>query len=275
MKTNFQYPRWSLVGGKPFGIALVGAALLASSASFASQNDFEYYLPPGEVVWLEDDDDRYLLLEKENEQAYDRGRMILLPDVGTHPLQSSAIRALYQSMIGYGWYTFALQPPTTDIGSFTWQAEDAYERYPEPATVEPLKDALRLRMNAALTHTAEHTGALVVVAEGVSAALLADLMAEGEFAQIDALIVHGVYYPQWQLNQALATTLAELRIPLLDLAPGDGNSWATDTNSRRQQQARRHNHLSYRQRILPAGRHAEQPRYLQHHVYGWLQSEDF
>lgn len=267
------------MNAKPIFHAVIGSLLLASSLPLlANERDLDYYLPPGEVVWLEQNDSQYLLLRKENQQASDRGRLVLLPEIGTHPYQSSAVRTFYQGMVDYGWYTYALQSPTANIQDFNWQANTATGRYPEPTegVTQDLIDNLQDRLEQAIAYsTNDHTGPLVVVAEGISAALLVDLLAAGQFAEIDALVVHGIYYPQWQLNQALATDLAQLPIAVLDLTPGHSNSWVQETTARRQQQAQRHRHISYRQRLLPRGTHAEQPRYLLHQLYGWLQSEDF
>lgn len=261
--------------------------LPANQVATAAADDLAYYLPPGEVIWLGASEDdirdaadneqatplRMLLLTRENEQAYDRGTMIFIPELGTHPMQSPAIRLWYQEVPAYGWYSYAMQPPTAQVIEFAWQ-EDSGQRYPEGADLTPLHDAMAERLTLAIEHATNQPGPIVVVAEGVSAALLTDLLARGDYPQIDALVMVGAHYPQWQLNQALATTTAQLRIPVLDFIPQASHSWVQAHSDRRQQQSQRHQHLSYRQRTLLANR-ANDPRYLVHQLQGWLQSEDF
>lgn len=254
------------------------------SAQASAASDLAYYLPPGEVVWLrpdngqdsddEQDEVRYLLLERDNHLAYDRGSIVLIPELGTHPYQSTTIRTLYQSMNDYGWYTYALQPPTVQVTDILWQEENG-QRYPSGLFPADLQSQLAERLRLALEHARQQPGALIIIAEGVSAALVIDLLTEDAVPHPDALVVSGVHYPQWQMNRTLATTLAQLPIVTLDLASGGVNRWVEDTHELRRQQAQRHQHIGYRQRILPAGRHAEQPRFLPHTVYGWLRYEDF
>lgn len=248
--------------------------------SGAATSDLAYYLPPGEVVWLtadtqssDESNPRYLLLERENHLAYARGSIVLIPELGTHPYQSTTIRTLYQTMNEYGWSTFALQPPTIQVSDISWQEENG-ERYPAGNYPEEIRTQFVQRAELAFAHARQQSGALVVISEGVSAALLTDLFASGELPAPDALVVSGIYYPQWQLNRELATTLAQLPIVTLDLAADGVNRWVSDTHELRRQQAQRHQHIGYRQRIIPSGRHAEQPRFLSHTVYGWLRYED-
>ncbi|MCC5880228.1 MAG: DUF3530 family protein [Idiomarina sp.] len=269
--------------------ALLAAALslAAAQVALAAADDLAYYLPPGEVVWLGASEDalraaaedeqptplRMLLLARENEQAYDRGSLIFIPELGTHPMQSVPVRLWYQGMPAYGWYSYAIQPPTAQVIEFSWQ-EDSSQRYAQGADLTPLHDAMAQRLSLAVEHAAHQPGPLIIVAQGVSAALVTDLLARGDYPQIDALVMVGAHYPQWQLNQALATTTAQLRIPVLDFIPQHSHSWVLEHSARRQQQTQRHQHPSYRQRTLLANR-ANDPRYLIHQLYGWLQSEDF
>lgn len=258
------------------------------SSAYANADDLAYYLPPGEVLWLGASADevaeasqneqpaplRMLVLARENEQYYDRGSMLLIAELGTHPMQSLTMQKWYQGMPHYGWDTYAVQPPTSQVIEFAWQ-EEGNQRYPQGSDVSTLRDAMRERLSLALDHAALQPGPIVVVAEGVSAALITDILAQGTFPQVDAFVALGAYYPQWQLNQALATTTAQLHIPTLDFIPQHSHSWIADNRARRNQQARRHQHTSYRQRELLTTRAAGEPRYLLHQLYGWLRSEDF
>ncbi len=243
-------------------------------------NDLDYYLPPGEVEWIDDteqNDQRYLLLHKHNQLSYVRGLIINIPDWNMHPYQSPFIRELYQAMPEYGWQSYALQPPNTDLTGVLWQAA-TNERYPAPMPDEDLislRQPLQQRLSQALSYLDNKPGFRIVIAEGIVAAFLIQLYAQQALPAPDALVVIGPYLPQWQLNNALPAQLASFSFPVLDLQPADGNAWSLSTAAERVIQAKRQQHMGYRQRILPRSAHVSQPSLLKHHVYGWLVFEDF
>lgn len=250
------------------------------TVAFSQANDLDYYLPPGEVEWVDDStltDQRYLLLHKQNQLSYVRGLIINIPDWNMHPYQSPFIRELYQAMPEYGWQSYALQPPNSDLTATQWQAETD-TRYPAPMSndeLAQLRQPLLQRLTQTLRHVVDKPGFRVVIAEGVVAAFLIQLYAAEAIPTPDAFIVIGPYLPQWQLNNALAAQLASFSFPVLDLQPADGNAWSLSTAAERVIQARRLQHTGYRQRMLPRGAHGTQPNLLKHHVYGWLSYEDF
>ncbi|MCC5854499.1 MAG: DUF3530 family protein [Idiomarina sp.] len=259
--------------------SLLLSMALATQPLSAQTRDLDYYLPPGEVTWLEDpeQDARYLMLEQPNRRSYQRGAIVHIPEWGYHPYQRSAIRLLYHAMPDYGWQSFALQPPTFDLSQVQWQ-QSADVRYPDPIDDEQLANLrapLSQRLSLARARMAEEPGFQIIVAEGIVAAFLVEMFARELLPAPDALIVIGMYLPQWQLNQQVAETLGSLPFPVLDIAPSDGNPWTKQTELRRRQQASRQQHTGYRQRELPRGRHGEQPDILRHMVYGWLTYQDF
>lgn len=271
-----------------FCYVTLGLVFAGFNTAHASADDLAYYLPPGEVLWLgasaaevtaaaqneEPAPLRMLLLAKENEQYGDRGSMIFIAELGTHPMQSLTLAKWYQGMPAYGWQTFSMQPPTSQVFEFNWQHEGD-QRYPEASDIGILLDAMAARLTLALNHAANQPGPVVLVAEGASAALVTDLLSTGEYPQVTALVTLAAHYPQWQLNQALATTTAQLSIPTLDLISQRSHSWVQDNSARRSQQAQLHQHPSYRQRQLLNSHTRGQPRYLLNQLYGWLQSEGF
>lgn len=235
----------------------------------AYADDLAYYLPPSEVVWLGTDEQRVLMLQRENEQALDRGHLLVVAELGTHPFQSSVLRHWYQGMPAYGWYTYALQAPLLQVNEFEWDAHIA-ERYSPANDIQTLLDAMRERLTLALQQIEHVEGSLVLISEGVSGGLITQLLHQGEFAQVDALVLVGSYFPQQQLNAELATQAAQLEVPLLDILPNRQQPWVAEQAARRVQQSQRHQHPSFRQRVLAAQSVGAQPRYLHHELYGWL-----
>lgn len=266
----------------------IGLLFAGLSNAHASADDLTYYLPPGEVLWLgasaeevatavqneESAPLRMLLLAKASETYDNRGSMIFITELGTHPRQSLTLSQWYQGMPAYGWDTFAMQSPTSQVLEFNWQ-QDSHQRYPEASDIGMLLDAMAARLRLALAHAASQSEPIVLVAEGVSAALVTDLLSSGDYPQVTALVTLAAHYPQWQLNQTLATTTAQLSMPTLDIIPQRSHTWVQDSSARRSQQAQQHQHPSYRQRQLVSNHTNAQPRYLLHLLYGWLKNEGF
>lgn len=243
-------------------------------------NDFDYYLPPGEVRWVNDSelpDQRYLLLHKQNQLSYVRGLMVHIPNWGMHPYQSVVIRELYHTMPSYGWQSYALQPPYSELAAVPWQT-DNNTPFPTPISQEALaelRQPLQQRLTQALQHLEQQPGYRIVVAEGVVAAFLIQLYATEAIPAPDALVVVGPYLPQWHLNNALAAQLASFSFPVLDLQPANASAWSSSTAADRVKQARRLQHPAYRQRFLPHAVTSGQALQLHQYVYGWLAYEGF
>lgn len=238
-------------------------------------NDFDYYLPPGEVQWVDDSElpgQRYLLLHKQNYLPYMRGLIMHIPDWNMHPYQSFVIRELYHAMPEYGWQSYALQSPHSDLTAVPWQT-DENTTYPAAISQEALtelRQPLQQRLTQAMQHLEQQPGYRIVVAEGVTAAFLIQLYAAKAIPAPDAFVVIGPYLLQWHLNNAIAAQLASFSFPVLDLQPAYAGSWSLSSAAERVKQARRLQHPAYRQRVLPYGVSPGQAAQLHQYVYGWL-----
>jgi len=263
--------------------AILLLCFTSSVAAQSTEDDLMRYLPPGEARWLEVDQNRYLLLERQSLQAVNRGVVIHLSEWNTHPLSSAVVRPLYQELPTQGWTTFALHPPTTPLHTDMLQFPAVDERYPEPVgdeTLTALRTQLRDRLQPLMTELTDYSGFVILVAEGMTAALLTDILRTDLAAgtglvnpvQPDALVVINPYLPQYSLNQNVATQLASLPLPVLDITTATANSWAIQTQQRRKQFAARDQHISYRQKSLygePA------PSRLLNQLVGWLRYQGF
>ena len=225
---------------------------------------------------------RILLLQQENRRPEKRGYLLLIPEMGTHPFQSSVLRHWYQAMPSHGWTTLALQSPLLQVTDFEWDANFG-ERYSPANDISMLLADMRHRLLLALEHIATQDGQLVVVAEGVSGALLVQLLTSPEFDnqgahefdRIAAVVLVGGYFPQYALNRALALKTAQLDIPVLDIIPARAHAWVTEQALNRSQHSQRLAQPSYRQRVLASQPVHLQPRYLLHELQGWLKHEQF
>lgn len=250
----------------------------ALNALSASASDLAYYLPPENTQWVEpegDDVSPFLLLTQASEYAVGSGIVLFISEWGLNPLQSPFIRALHKQLPHYGWQSIAFSPPNIDMHMINWRhlGETAYPSESLNDQLPLLKSPLQQRVTQAFGHLAAEPGLRIIVAEGMSAGLLIQLLQINAIPHPDALVVVSPYLPQWQLNNALPTQLAALPFPVLDLQTIDGNSWSTSTAEARVMQARRAHHTGYRQHTLPRTPVLEVV--LPKQVYGWLKHEGF
>lgn len=257
------------------------------SQLWASQDDLAYYLPPHEYVWLENHENteqendqeshRYLMLHRENQLSFLRGTAIIVPDWGFHPIQSTYANMTYQALPRYGWETFALHAPTDSLLNFRWQEENGTP-YPTATTEDErafLYNSMSARVEAAMAHIESEPGFRILVTEGISAAVIVDLLEAGEITGVDALVVIAPNYPQWQLNRELSISIAQLDIPVLDLQPRDAIHWSTEESARRKILAGRYQHTGYRQRGLSSQTNRQNTETFSQLIYGWLTYEGF
>lgn len=93
---------------------------------------------------------------------------------------------------------------------------------------------------------------LIIIAEGMSAPLLAEILAtEEKRCDINAFIALGPYLPVSQLNRAVGDTLAAVEVPLLDLMASDDHPLARHGSDDRRIKAQLRELPYYRQRQLP------------------------
>lgn len=259
--------------------------LLLSPSVNASEDDLERYLPPDETRWLEQGENRYLLLERESLRPMTKGVVIHLPAWDSHPLQRPMIRHLYQELPKQGWTTFALNPPAITLDTDMLQFPAIDERYPEAVsdeTLNPLRDSLRQRLLVLFDELEEYQGFIILVAEGKTAVLLTDIVntdlatQSGIAATIspDALILLDAYLPQYALNKQFARQLASSQLPVFDLITDNQNTWVQEHPEYRSLLAEQQQHISYRQQHIQGSNAAAQRQLLQA-VNGWLRYQGF
>lgn len=113
------------------------------------------------------------------------------------------------------------------------------------------------------------TGYQVLFAQGLSAQALLNI--EDSVLSPDAIIVSNVYWPERDLNNALANALAQSSAPVLDLVSAQDNFWALNTANARKVGAKVAIKSHYRQRhVSQTGQNSEFSANLAKEIYGWL-----
>lgn len=194
-----------------------------------------------------------------------KGNALLFADIGSDPEKSPRIRALRLALNDSGWHSWAVIPPPAPLrpaqvsppgpGSEPPPAvnpEKVDEWLPANAATEALTE-LRTALAAQLARVREELpkqGFQIIIAEGMSGPLLAEVLAAGDVPSADALIVMGPYLPLTSMNGAVGETLAATQSPLLDLMMVEDHPLALQAAPQRVIAARLNYLPHYRQRQL-------------------------
>lgn len=248
---------------------LVVCVFLSGTAK--GQDDLERYLPDDQVTWLTgDDDERYLALYLEPLKAFSRGSVLTLPDWHLHPLQSPLLAYNHTKMAELGWHSWALTPPDQPLKRYQLQNLDSL---PEQA-FESQVTALNQRLQSWQQAQQEYLGFSVMIAEGVTAALLVKALLAQPQQMPDVLVVLDLYLPNQQANRAVSRQLAQLQLPVLDIYSEAGNPWTRSAQQWRSQLSQKYQHISYRQKQLLGSAEVAQ-RQLATTIKGWLQHHGY
>nr|WP_297349991.1 DUF3530 family protein [uncultured Glaciecola sp.] len=126
---------------------------------------------------------------------------------------------------------------------------------------------------ATLTHMQTTMGHRILVSQGITAATIAKLVADGNplMQQIDTLVVNNPYWPIRKLNNKLPMVIAQIPIPVLDLTSHWDNSWSKQTERTRRIKTTTELKEIYRQtEIIGQSFDQTQMRYISRQIKGWI-----
>lgn len=254
---------------------LLSLWLLATSLALAAEGDRgELFLQrqryASEALQLPLANGKMTVLKRPATATTVKGHALLFADIGRDPERSPRIRTLRHSLNQLGWHSWAVVPPsqpqrapwispsrTADPAPASEAAaninpESADEWLANTDNAEALQQ-LREQLAAQLARLREETeqGFVIIIAEGMSAPLLAEVLAAGDGGKIDAFIVLGPYLPVAKLNLAVGDTLAAVQAPLLELLTTDDHPLAIGEAEGRRTAAKLRYLPHYRQRQLP------------------------
>jgi hypothetical protein len=127
-------------------------------------------------------------------------------------------------------------------------------------------------LQSGFKHMSTTMGHRVVLTQGISAATIVKLVADGNpsFQEVDALIVHSPYWPIRELNKRVPSIVAQTEIPVLDLFSEWDNAWSTQTRRNRQVAVNTELKEVYRQvEIVGQELDASQADYIAKTIKGW------
>ncbi|MFQ3205900.1 MAG: hypothetical protein ACI9IT_000034 [Glaciecola sp.] len=126
---------------------------------------------------------------------------------------------------------------------------------------------------ATLTHMQTNMGHRILVSQGITAATIAKLVADGNplMQQIDTLVINNPYWPIRKLNNKLPMVIAQIPIPVLDLTSHWDNSWSKQTQRARRIKATTELKEIYRQtEIIGQSFDQTQMKYISRQIKGWI-----
>ncbi len=127
-------------------------------------------------------------------------------------------------------------------------------------------------LESAFEHMQATMGHRIVISQGITAATIMKLSAEGNEAakNIDAIIINNPYWPIRKLNNKIPMIVAQTPMPLLDLISAQDNNWSKQTQSKRKTKAMTELKEIYRQsEVVGQTLDQAQMEYIARLLKGW------
>jgi hypothetical protein len=128
-------------------------------------------------------------------------------------------------------------------------------------------------LESAFEHMKNTMGHRIVISQGITAATIIKLVAEGDEStqNIDAIVINNPYWPIRKLNNKVPMIIAQTPVPLLDFISMWDNSWSQQTQKKRKTKAMTELKEVYRQSEV-AGQTLNQPQveYMTRVFKGWI-----
>lgn len=253
MRCAFCYFIFSLF----FTITASTSVAFAATAAFITA-DLERSFPSAERIKLSADTD-FTALFLPRVTGFQQGTVILVADANEHAASPKYINYLRKNLTELGWNTLSIMPPAISLLD-----EDNFSTY---------QQQLKQRTAVAISYASREPGAIVIIGQGSSAAIINQLYAQQQLATTAALIILGSYIPDFELNKALAQAIASHAVPVLDISNSEDNEWVLSQLKQRQQQVAKNFKAIYRQRLITGSSYDEQNQsWVLQEIYGWLLS---
>lgn len=219
---------------------------------------------------------------QESTIAISKGAVIILSDTGRTSLGSRALDLVATELNRYGWTTLLAAPPIIGLSQEndvnTQQNQITEEVLPTAGPQVILQEhfdeqeqQLQLLMQSLLDKSAEYPGFVVILSEGMTAAWLSKILRELSITEPDAFVSVSAYWPQKEFNDQIASYMANIRVPVLDMYSQWDNKWTITTAEERKIAAVKSLKLHFRQtELIGVPIRQGQHQYLTKQIIGWL-----
>jgi hypothetical protein len=267
------------------GTLLVWQLLFAQNAWAAIDKnelltlDMRRALFTDEYVVLDVNEQQVVMQLRENTNAIARGVSLFISDAGELPGSDESSNPLIEQLNNLGWVTMVITIPTTEMFALNNPPTDNVDSLSAKlmtSQLDPERYQANLSYVAALVQGAmeqarRYPGFVLVITQGMAAASLSQLYAEGTLNAPDAMVVINPYLPDRQYNKKLATYLAKTPMPVLDLYNQSDSRWSQSQVVARRTAAVKTLKLEYRQReIIGVAWQAQSTHYIAKEIQGWL-----
>jgi hypothetical protein len=227
------------------------------------QSDLSWQLPADEITELLAGDQSFLALKRAAFTAKVKGTILFVPDWSQHASSPKYLNLLRRDFNDYGWDTLAIAVPDAPFEN-------------DVTSLDNYKAQLQLRITAAMASIQAGKNAIIVVAQGSSAALISQLYADKKLQEPQSLILLEAYLPQVEQQRSLPLAIARQQVPTLDLMQEQGNQHVAAQWRLRKQLAKQQQKLLYRQReISGLIAQAETQQRVLKEIHGWLSYQGY
>lgn len=246
-------------------LLLSGCVVAAEPASIEEwhKSDLSWQLPADEITELLAGDKSFLALKREAFTAKVKGTILFIPDWSQHAASPKYLNLLRKDFNDYGWNTLAIAVPAAPFEN-------------DLPDLDSYKTELQQRITAAMASIQAENNAIIVVAQGSSAALISQLYAEKKLQEPQSLVLLEAYLPLAEQQRGLPLVIAKQQVPTLDLMQEQGNQQVAAQWQLRKQLARQQQKLLYRQReISGLIAQAETQQRVLKEIHGWLSYQGY
>ncbi|BCG65926.1 MAG: hypothetical protein methR_P3798 [Methyloprofundus sp.] len=188
----------------------------------------------GEILRLGESTAQFLAIYAKTEQVKNRGTVILLHEIGSHPDKDPIIYHLRRQLPEYNWATLALQMPVREAGAAT---ADYYPLFKD-AQVRVLEAVRYLALNG--------VGTIIILGHGFGGQMAVYTQASAPMHEIKALVTIGLNVPDTGMaNAQILKFISQLTTPLFDIY----STWDSSEviSSARDKRIAARNNRNYRQ----------------------------
>lgn len=179
-------------------------------------------------------------------------------------------------VISASWFSIPIQESASSQAAMSEKSMKVTASQPWMSSLQPslnlegLSQHLKVIMNALDANNESINGFRLVIAEGIAAALILNL--NDSTANADAVTLIAPFWPDTEVNQALAEKAAAFGLPILDLDFASSNRFAHSTSALRAKKARVGIKLNYRQRLFPIAQRHNTIDWIGGEIVGWTRS---
>ena len=188
------------------------------SASLRNDQAIAKTLEENQIKWLKAGSKQFLGIFNEDISGAAKGSVLILPAPGNSPLADGLLPELASELSSHGWHSLAITLPELDfsgpVAAPDKEMPSAKDWYAKQQTSNMEK--LLVRLLAAEAELQANKGQYVLLVQGTTAELVLELLSSNVL-KAAGFISLNIRHPVYQRSSKIATNLAAVKTPILDL----------------------------------------------------------